>query len=352
MRPSHPRLETVGERGPPRVLLNPDSCMGRNPYRQGRDTRMAQKMDVVGIDVAKATLDAYALTSQQARQFANDAAGHQGLVAWLQELGIGVVVFEASGGYERAAAQSLRRAGLVAHVVDPKRVRYYARAAGQLAKTDRIDARMIAAFGAAFLRGRPSGIAGAEDPARQDLAELVGTRQVLVDHRTGLQQQADAVTSAIAKKLLLAPLKQLDRQIETCDRQIAAAIARHEPFAALARRLDTVPGLGPLSPPARERQEAQGRLDRLPAHAAHHPQRHGGSPAGLEPDQAASRRAGGCVRRRRPTGRRTAPTACRAKRTGGPAGSRPTAAKRARDSASLDAAGPPVHTPLTTYSEY
>ena len=208
---------------------------------------MAQKMDVVGIDVSKATLDAYALTSQQARQFANDPAGHQGLVAWLQELGVGVAVFEASGGYERAAAQSLRRAGLVAHVVDPKRVRHYAQAAGQLAKTDRIDARMIAAFGAAFLLGKPSGVAGGDDPARQDLAELVGTRQVLVDHRTGLQQQADAVTSAIAKKLLLAPLKQLDRQIETSDRQIAAAIARHEPFAALARRLDTVPGLGPVS---------------------------------------------------------------------------------------------------------
>ena len=53
---------------------------------------MAQKMDVVGIDVSKATLDAYALTSQQARQFANDPAGHQGLVAWLQELGVGVAV--------------------------------------------------------------------------------------------------------------------------------------------------------------------------------------------------------------------------------------------------------------------
>src|SRR5205814_10234937 len=96
------------------------------------------------------------LTSRQARQFANDPAGHQGLVAWLQELGVGVAVFEASGGYERAAAQSLRRAGLVAHVVDPKRVRHYAQAAGQLAKTDRIDARMIAAFGAAFLLGSPA----------------------------------------------------------------------------------------------------------------------------------------------------------------------------------------------------
>lgn len=208
---------------------------------------MAQKMDVVGIDVSKATLDAYALTSQQARQFANDPAGHQGLVAWLQELGVGVAVLEASGGYEGAAAQALRQAGLAVHVVDPKRVRHYAQAAGQLAKTDRIDARMIAAFGAAFLLERPSGVVGTHDPARRDLAELVGTRQILVDHRTTLQQQADTVTSAIAKKLLLATLKQLDRQIETLDRQIAAAIARHAPFAALARRLATVPGLGPVS---------------------------------------------------------------------------------------------------------
>ena len=208
---------------------------------------MAQKMDVVGIDVSKATLDADALASRQARQFANDPAGHQALVAWLQELGVEVAVFEASGGYERAAAHSLRRAGLAAHVVDPKRVRHYAQAAGQLAKTDRIDARMIAAFGAAFLLAVPGGVAGADDPARRDLAELVGTRQVMVDHRTTLQQQADGVTSTIAKKLLRASLKQFDRRIETLDRHIAAAIARHAPFAALARRLNTVPGLGPVS---------------------------------------------------------------------------------------------------------
>jgi len=208
---------------------------------------MAQKMDVVGIDVSKATLDAYALASQQAQQFANDPAGHRALVAWLQGLGVDVAVLEASGGYERAAAQALRQAGLAVHVVDPKRVRHYARAAGQLAKTDRIDARMIAAFGAAFLLAVPGGVAGADDPARRDLAELVGTRQVMVDHRTTLQQQADGVTSTIAKKLLRASLKQFDRRIETLDRHIAAAIARHAPFAALARRLNTVPGLGPVS---------------------------------------------------------------------------------------------------------
>ena len=208
---------------------------------------MTQKMDVVGIDVSKATLDAYALTSQQARPFANDLAGHQELAAWLRGLGVGVAVLEASGGYERAAAQSLRQAGLVVHVVDPKRVRHYAKAAGQLAKTDRIDARLIAEFGAAFLLAAPDGVAGADDPARQDLAQLVGARQVLVDHKIAFQQQADALPPGAARRALLAVLKRVGREVEVLERRIVAAIARHAPFAELARRLDTVPGLGPLS---------------------------------------------------------------------------------------------------------
>jgi transposase len=208
---------------------------------------MTQKMDVVGIDVSKATLDAYALASQQARQFANDPVGHQGLVAWLQGLGVGVAVLEASGGYEQAAARWLRRAGLVVHIVDPKRVRHYARAAGQRAKTDRIDARMIAEFGAAFLLAAQGGMVGADDPARQALVDLVAARQDLLDHRTSLQQQADALPPGAARRALLAVLKPIARAVEALERRIAVVIARHPPFAELARRLDTVPGLGPVS---------------------------------------------------------------------------------------------------------
>jgi transposase len=208
---------------------------------------MTQTTEVVGIDVSKARLDTYALASQQARAFANDAAGHRELVAWLKRLSVGVAVLEASGGYERAAAQALRKAGLIVHIVDPKRVRDYARATGQRAKTDRIDARMIAEFGALVLLARPAGPAGADDPARQALADLVGARQALVDHRATLQQQADGLPTGLAKREMLATLKPLDHRIAALDRHIAAAIAKHQPFAALARRLDTVPGLGPVS---------------------------------------------------------------------------------------------------------
>lgn len=208
---------------------------------------MTQTTDVVGIDVSKARLDTCALASQQARPFGNDAAGHRELVAWLKRLSVGVAVLEASGGYERAAAQALRKAGLIVHIVDPKRVRDYARATGQRAKTDRIDARMIAEFGALVLLARPAGRAGADDPARQGLADLVGARQALVDHRATLRQQADVLPAGLAKREMLAMLKPLDHRIAALDRHIAAAIAKHQPFAALARRLDTVPGLGPVS---------------------------------------------------------------------------------------------------------
>jgi transposase len=208
---------------------------------------MTQEMDLVGIDVSKATLDAYALAAEQEGQFANSPAGHQALAAWLKTLGVGVGVLEASGGYEQSIARHLRGAGLVVHVVDPKRIRHYAKAAGQRAKTDRIDARIIAAFGAAFLLAAPSGVVGADDPARQALAELVGARQDLLEHRAGLQQQAEALPPGAARRALLAVLKPIARQLKGLERRIAAAIAGHPPFAELARRLDTVPGLGPVS---------------------------------------------------------------------------------------------------------
>lgn len=204
-------------------------------------------MDLVGIDVSKATLDAYVVAGDEEKQVANSPAGHQDLVAWLKALGVGVAVLEASGGYERAVSEALRRAGLVVHIVDPKRVRHYARAAGQLAKTDRIDARIIARFGATFLAAAPGGLAGTDDPARQALADLVGARQDLLDHQSSLQQQAAGLPPGAARQALLAVLKSMKRPIEALEQRIAAAIAGHRPFAELARRLDTVPGLGPVS---------------------------------------------------------------------------------------------------------
>jgi transposase len=206
---------------------------------------MAYIQDVVGIDVSKQTLDVYALAHQRQRTVANDAAGYGELVGWLKSLGVRVAVMEASGGYEQTVAKALRRAGFDVRIVDPKRVRHFARAAGRLAKNDRIDARMIAEFGAIFAATERCEIAA--DAQRERLAALVGARQALIEHRTGLRNQTSAAPAGAARRALAATLKPIARAIDKLDRLIAEAIAGHPPFAALAARLDTVPGLGPVA---------------------------------------------------------------------------------------------------------
>lgn len=206
---------------------------------------MAHLQEVVGIDVSKQTLDVFVLSQQQRRTVANAAVGHRELVGWLNALGVRVAVMEASGGYERTVADALRRARFDVRIVDPKRVRHFAKAAGRLAKNDRIDAQMIAEFGAVFAAVERCEIA--DDPVRRHLADLVGSRQGLIDHQTALRNQISALPVGPAQRALTALLKSIDRAIGKLDRLIAEAIARHPPFAALAARLDTVPGLGPVA---------------------------------------------------------------------------------------------------------
>jgi transposase len=208
---------------------------------------MAQSEAVVGIDVSKRRLEAHVLKGGRQRQFANDEEGWRELIDWAKSLGAEVAVMEASGGYERDLAKALRRAGLTACIVDPKRVRYYAKAIGRLAKNDRIDARMIAEFGAHLGAAALASLGTEGDPQREHLAALLGARADLVDHRTGLQNQAATAPAGPGRLALRRALATIDRQIAALEREIAAAIARHPPFAALARRLDTVPCLGPVS---------------------------------------------------------------------------------------------------------
>lgn len=208
---------------------------------------MAQSMCVVGIDVSKSKLDAYVNASGEARQVTNDPAGHRDVAAWAARSGASIVVMEASGGYEKSVARALRRSRFTVHVVDPKRVRLYARAMGQLAKTDRIDARVIAEFGAAVIAVGRLPLPAPDDPERDRLGALLGARLDLVEHRDALRQQIDATEPGPAGSALRRVNQRMKVEIAQLERRMAAAIARHEPFARLARRLETVPGLGPVA---------------------------------------------------------------------------------------------------------
>ena len=113
---------------------------------------------VAGIDVAKARLDASA-GSGQVHSFANDAEGIAALLEWLAARNAGLVVCEPTGGYEEPLVQSLRRAGIPVHLAHPNRVRAFAQASGQLAKTDRLDAQAALPLrrGVCLRRGFPAG---------------------------------------------------------------------------------------------------------------------------------------------------------------------------------------------------
>jgi transposase len=205
---------------------------------------MTQSRDVVGIDVGKDDLEIYALPAAQARRVANTAAGHAELARWLKALGVTAAVMEASGGYERTVARALRQADCEVRVVDPKRVRHFAKALGRLAKNDRIDARVIAEFGAVCARRERCEI---EACAKRDhLAALLSARQALIEHQTALRNQICTSPKGAARSILAVTLPSIVGAIKKLDRAIAAAIAGHPPFAALSGRLKTVPCLGPV----------------------------------------------------------------------------------------------------------
>lgn len=111
---------------------------------------MTDKLMAVGIDVSKARLDAYVLPERAASNKGNDEAGIVGLVEELKRLRPDLVVMEATGGYETEAAMAISAAGVRLAVVNPRQVRDFAKASGFPAKTDAIDARMIAQFGVAI----------------------------------------------------------------------------------------------------------------------------------------------------------------------------------------------------------
>lgn len=206
---------------------------------------MAHFDGVVGIDVSKERLDCCLWPGGEQRQVSNDAAGHRALAAWMKSHAAHAAVLEATAGLERGAAKLLRRVSFTVRVVDPKRVRHFGRAIGRLAKNDRLDARLIAEFAAVSdVLARCEIIA--DDPVREALGALVGARQDLQDHQTALGQQAAATPAGPARRALRMAVKPMAREIVRLERLIAAAIAAHPPFASLARRLDTVPGLGPV----------------------------------------------------------------------------------------------------------
>lgn len=191
----------------------------------------------IGIDISKATLDAHAYPSEAARQFDNTRNGHAALIKWIAQWRIERIAYEATGVYHRAFEQALADFPLVR--INPERARRFAQAAGALAKTDRIDAAMLARMAEA-LKPVPR-------PARahnlNQLAELANARNGLVRDRTALKNREKNLTIALLKRQTTQRLEQIARQIEAID-ALAQEIVLADP--ELARRQEIIASISGL----------------------------------------------------------------------------------------------------------
>lgn len=196
----------------------------------------------VGIDVSKARLDVHLLPQGNALAVANDPAGIAALCGQLAALAPALVVLEATGGLQERAAAALVAEGLPVAVVNPRQVRDFARSLGRLAKTDRLDAAILAEF-AARIRPEPRPL---PDAARQALIELVTRRRQLVEMRATEKTRRSQITPAL-RSSLDAHLGWLDNAIEALDRDISDALRQSPAWRANHDLLAAVPGIGPVS---------------------------------------------------------------------------------------------------------
>ncbi len=196
-------------------------------------------VNYVGIDVAKAEL--VTASAQGGAVFPRDPAGLDRLVAWLRELGPGVqVVLEASGGYEREVVAWLQAHEIAVSVVNAGWVRHFAHSQGRLAKTDRIDARVLVDFAAAHAPRLTAPLS----PAQQKLTDLVRARQQLVAVRTLLQNQLEHAREPLARRSQQELVTLSATRILRLEKAIARLIAATPQLAAQVQKLTAVPGIG------------------------------------------------------------------------------------------------------------
>jgi transposase len=194
---------------------------------------------VVGIDVGKAKLDVALADETRVWTWNNDAQGRAELSDWIVAHKASLVVVEASGGYETALVSELVSRGVAVALVNPSRVRAFAKAEGILAKTDKIDARVIARFGATM---KPEARARREE-AQVQLNELVSRRRQLVEMLTGEKNRLQTASPTMQKHIA-SHIDWLQTEIESLEQQISQAIKANPEWLETAKRVEQVPGIG------------------------------------------------------------------------------------------------------------
>lgn len=200
---------------------------------------MKQKAQWVGIDVCKANLDVYLRPSGEQFQVKNHVAGIGELVHQLQHFKVQQVILEASGGFELEAAYALQEKGFAISIINPRQGRDFAKASGKLAKTDRIDAAVLAHFGEAM---QPE-VTVLSNASEQALQEAVTRRRQLVEMLTAEKNRQSSLRGKMRQNID-AHLEWLEKQIEEIDCEIEALSQSQAEWRSRITLLKSVPGIG------------------------------------------------------------------------------------------------------------
>ena len=197
----------------------------------------------VGIDVAKQSFDVAMLPSEQSASFSYDETGLRQLLDWLKPQGVCFLVLEATGGLERRLAGELIDAGHPVAIVNPRQVRDFARGTGKLAKTDRIDALVLARF-AQQVQPRITEKAAEK---QVELAALVTRRRQLKALAVAESNRRETARTSAARKSVEKHVEWLRQEVARIDAAIAKLIASDETWRGQVERLKSVPGVGPTT---------------------------------------------------------------------------------------------------------
>src|SRR5579862_927083 len=242
-RPNRPRdTKPVGERGSsPAVPSNPNSRLGRiaSPLAQGRDQMDAT---VIGIDVAKDQLDVCVRPSGESFVVARTGAGIEDLAERLRKIAPRVVAVEATGGFETVVAAGLAAAGVPLLIVNPAQVRAFAQALSKRAKTDPIDAAVIAHFVEAT-KAQPRPL---PDETTRLLADLVTRRRQIIDMMIAEGQRDRRLVNKRLKSSIARLRRALEKELAEIDSELDDHVRGSPAWAAKEDLLASVPGVGPI----------------------------------------------------------------------------------------------------------
>ena len=193
-----------------------------------------------GVDISKAHLDVFRLPDGACRRFVYDKAGLRAFVRWLGAEPVERIVYEPTGRYHRSFEACMAKAGFPLSKVNPRQARRFAEAAGRLAKTDRVDAQMLAKMGQALKPGLYTPLSS----ELADMRELLTARRALIKDLTAAKNRSEGLWIALLKRQNAARRKQSEDQIQAIDAELRDRIAASETLKARFDILLSIPGIG------------------------------------------------------------------------------------------------------------